>query len=155
MKYFKKEDDLKERYKELAKIHHPDRGGDVEVMKAINAEYDEILTKGFQAEGKSITEIEELLKADAIVRQKIIEILLLPDLIIELCGTWLWVTGNTKEYKEKLKEASFRWSATKQAWYWRAEVYRSYNRRTMGLEEIRYKHGSQLVNARERMSLTR
>lgn len=32
--------DLKNKFKELAKIHHPDRGGNGEIMKQINNEYD-------------------------------------------------------------------------------------------------------------------
>jgi len=42
-KYFKNVtsfDDLKSQFKKLAKANHPDAGGDSEVMKAINAEYD-------------------------------------------------------------------------------------------------------------------
>lgn len=33
-------DELKAEYRRLAMKHHPDRGGDVETMKAINAEHD-------------------------------------------------------------------------------------------------------------------
>lgn len=43
MKYFvncKSLEELKKEFRRLAMIHHPDRGGDVEVMKAINNEYD-------------------------------------------------------------------------------------------------------------------
>jgi len=45
MKYFKKIqslDDLKKQFRELAKENHPDVGGDGEVMKAINNEYDRL-----------------------------------------------------------------------------------------------------------------
>ncbi len=43
MKYFancKSLEELKKEFRRLAMIHHPDRGGDVEMMKAINNEYD-------------------------------------------------------------------------------------------------------------------
>lgn len=43
MKYFaniNSLDELKKEFRRLAMIHHPDRGGDVEAMKAINNEYD-------------------------------------------------------------------------------------------------------------------
>ena len=43
MKYFTNcgsLEELKKEFRRLAMIHHPDRGGDVEVMKAINNEYD-------------------------------------------------------------------------------------------------------------------
>lgn len=45
MKYFaqcKNLEELKKEFRRLAMIHHPDRGGDVETMKAINNEYDAV-----------------------------------------------------------------------------------------------------------------
>lgn len=45
MKYFtncKTLNELKAEYRRLVMIHHPDRGGDEEAMKAINNEYDEL-----------------------------------------------------------------------------------------------------------------
>lgn len=46
-KYFKSVksyDDLKNQYKKLLKENHPDNGGDLEVMKEINVEYDALFT---------------------------------------------------------------------------------------------------------------
>jgi DnaJ-class molecular chaperone len=43
MKYLKNIqsfEDLKEQFKKLAKANHPDMGGDAEIMKEINCEYD-------------------------------------------------------------------------------------------------------------------
>ena len=37
--------ELKKRYRKLAFQYHPDRGGDAEIMKAINAEYDEAVKR--------------------------------------------------------------------------------------------------------------
>ena len=45
-------DELKKEYRRLAFVNHPDRGGDVETMQAINAEYEtlhEILKKQHNA----------------------------------------------------------------------------------------------------------
>lgn len=44
-KYFKNVksfEDLKSQYKTLLKKHHPDNGGDVEIMKAVNVEFDSL-----------------------------------------------------------------------------------------------------------------
>lgn len=46
MKYFKNvqnAEELKKEYKRLARENHPDMGGDVEIMKAINGEFDILL----------------------------------------------------------------------------------------------------------------
>lgn len=37
-------EELKKEYRRLAMLHHPDRGGDLRIMQAINNEYD----KAFQ-----------------------------------------------------------------------------------------------------------
>jgi len=38
-------EELKKQYRELAHNHHPDNGGDIEVMKAVNAEYAELFPR--------------------------------------------------------------------------------------------------------------
>ena len=35
------------------------------------------------------------------------------DIEIEIIGCFVWVTGNTKLYKEKLKELKFQWHSKK------------------------------------------
>lgn len=144
------EDEIKARYKELAKMYHPDLGGDVEIMKEINSQYEKVVTGVYQKQGKSITEIDELLIKDAEIRAKMNEILQIEGLTIELCGSWIWVTGETRQYKEKLKEAMFKWSPNKLAWYWREEGKRSYSRKNMNLDEIRYKHGSTAIRFKQK-----
>lgn len=59
MKYFKNVKnvkELKETYRKLARTNHPDMGGDVEVMQAINAEFD-ILVATLPTEAR--TEVKE------------------------------------------------------------------------------------------------
>ena len=38
-------DELRKAYRRLSMIHHPDKGGDPEVMKAINNEYDALFKR--------------------------------------------------------------------------------------------------------------
>lgn len=137
---------IKLRYKELAKLHHPDRGGCVETMKAINLQYEKVITGAYQRAGKSITEIEELLKKDAVLLSKLYEILSYEEINVEVCGKWIWVTGNTKPIKDILKAANFRWASNKCSWFWRSEEDKSFNRKKMTLEEIRNAHGSKTIN---------
>lgn len=150
MQYFENltsEAEIKNRYKELAKKYHPDLGGCVEAMKVINRQYDEVLTGQYQKAGKSITEIEELLKNAHELRSKIYEIAAMPGIIVELCGEWIWVTGMTRPVKELLKAANFFWSNKKLAWYWRKEDSRKkWNRGEWDLDKIRSTYGSTCVN---------
>ena len=157
MKYFEgltNEAEIKARYKELAKQFHPDRGGCVETMKVINFQYEQVLNGAYQRSGKSITEIDELFKQDLAMREKLNMILMLDDLIIEICGNWIWVTGETMQHKDTLKNNGFFWACKKKAWYYRSEQFKSYgNRRNNTLDEIRFKHGSLAVKGTPRMAI--
>ena len=145
MRYFeglKEEKDIKDRYKELAKQHHPDLGGDTEIMKEINYQYGKVLEGAYQAQGKSLSEIEELMAGNRAVAEALNKVLALDGINIELCWMWIWVTGNTALVKDILKSAGFFWASQKKAWYWRPDQAKSRNRKKMSLDEIRYKHGS-------------
>ncbi len=38
-------EELKAQYRKLAMLHHPDRGGNLEAMQAVNSEYDTLFPK--------------------------------------------------------------------------------------------------------------
>ncbi len=141
------ENDAKARYKELAKKFHPDLGGCVEKMKIINLQYEKVLSGVYQKAGKSITEIEELLKKSQRLAEKIYEIINCVGIVVEICGNWIWITGDTKLVKDTLKEAGFFWASKKLAWYWRAEESASKHRgKVLSLDQIREKHGREILN---------
>ena len=76
--------------------------------------------------------------------EEIIEILMhLSGIKVELCGQWLWISGNTKEHREALKAAGCKRSEKKKWWYWRpAESASRHNRNTRSMSYIRKKYGS-------------
>ena len=67
---------------------------------------------------------------------------------VELCGSWIWVSGNTKKYRDILKGLHFKWAFKKQAWYYHTEPYRKKSHRELTLEEIREMFGSQSYAAK-------
>lgn len=147
-KYFEgltEEKAIKTRYKELAKQYHPDRGGDAEIMKAINTQFEAVMRGAYQRAGKSMSEMDDLWADDKIMCKKLHEILILEGIEIEICGKWIWITGKTKIHRDKLKSAGFFWACKKEAWYWREQQARSFNRKPMSFEEIRTRHGSTTV----------
>ena len=151
--------ELKATYKKLAMKHHPDMGGDVRTMQAINAEYDKTFAvlkelQNMEAEQpesrtKATTETPEEFRSvvDALFRIEGIE--------VELCGSWLWVSGDTYQNREALKACGCLWSRSKQRWYWRhAEDDCRWSRGKTSMQEIRHKYGSEwLGKAEEREKL--
>lgn len=149
MKFFtdcKTLDELKKEYRRLAMLHHPDRGGDLETMKQINNEHDEmfeLLKKKANANaqaGKETTETPEEF------RDIINTLLQMDGLNVELCGSWLWISGETKKHKEALKASGCRWSKSKVMWYWRhQEAGAKWHRGKCSIDEIRDKYGSEKI----------
>lgn len=145
MKFFnecKTAEELKTLYKKLARKNHPDLGGDLETMKKINAEYDEMYERlkniHEAADGKTYekatTETPEQFR-------NIIDNLVIYDVTIDLVGSWIWVTGNTYTAKEILKELGFKWASKKKAWYWHADEDGVRRKSKMTLDEIKEKYG--------------
>ena len=145
MKYFagvKTVEELRKRYRELLKKHHPDNeNGSVEVTQEINAEYDRlfaILSKEKQSDGQSYTyEENEQFKA---ILNEIIGF----NMTVEIIGSWLWCF-DCYQYKDQLKALGFTWCSKKKAWVWQDGEDRRHHKKEIPLNDIRAKYGSQTV----------
>ena len=71
---------------------------------------------------------------------------------IELCGSWIWVTGDTKPIKDELKALKFRFSPKKTAWYFHSEPYKKTTKKSFNLDEIRNMYGSEQLNGKTRLT---
>jgi len=143
--------EVKDLYRTLAKEHHPDKGGNLQTMQAINNQYSKaiiLIAKGgrFTAEEAEA----EILQAEA-YQQAVNKVVNLEGCKVELIGSWLWVTGNTKPHAAILKTepAKFCWAKKKTdftAWFFRTAEYKTSNKgQKMELEQIRTKYGSQTI----------
>ena len=146
-------EELKANYRLLVRKYHPDCGGADEDMKAINAEYEELFEAAKrgsrqQTEDAGCTWNENAHTVDDGFREIIINIASVPGVEVEICGSWIWVTGDTKPVKDTLKEEGFKWAVNKKAWYWHSGEYRRKNRKTFSMDEIRDMHGSDKVFGR-------
>ena len=151
MKYFTNIntlDELKAAYRRLSMKHHPDRGGDTATMQEINAEHDELFERLKKQHNASADDFQQTTETPEEFRE-IIELLLrLEGLTVELCGSWLWIGGDTRQHKETLKAAGCRWSNNKKLWYWHhAEEGRKWRRGKATMSDIRTKYGSQVFDA--------
>jgi len=142
-------DEVRNRYDELSRVFNPKNSKEPnEMMKTINAEYDKLMLVMNESDPV------EADKEKATVPEKIKELQEKADtagLHLEICGTWLWVTGKTYNVKDTLKELGFRYSSNKLSWYYRQVDpkvgidHRSSNQEPIPLEMIREKYGDIVV----------
>ena len=139
-------EELKKQYRELAHQHHPDNGGNIEAMKAVNAEYSALFPKLkdiHQArDGERYTSSKETDETPEQFIDLINELMRMDEIVIEVIGCFVWVTGNTRPYKEQLKSLKFQWHSKKIAWYLKPEDYKRRSRKDYELDEIRAMYGS-------------
>ena len=140
-------EEVKARYRTLAKIFHPDCGGSTELMQQLNDEYSVACNTVLSGEDLTSEEAQEEMKLSEEYRRVIEQIIPLPGIKIEIVGDWIWVTGNTYPVKKQLKEAGLFFASKKVAWYYRAEEYKTTGSKK-SLEEIRAKYGSETVHSR-------
>jgi len=147
-------EELKAQYKQLAKKHHPDRGGDTATMQAVNAEYDVLFPRLKDVhktkDGETYTARQATTETADQFKDLITQLMRMDDIVIEVIGCFVWVTGDTKPHKEQLNHIlKFKWHSKKKAWYLAPEDYRKRSRREYGLDEIRTMYGtSGQVNSR-------
>lgn len=150
-------EELKKQYKQLAVKHHPDKGGSTTDMQEINAEYDRLFDRlknvHKNAEGQTYTTTSETTETAEDFKDIVNRLIQFNGVHIEICGSWIWVTGCTIAYREQLKELKFRWSKSKVAWYYRREDYHKTTKRTYTLEEIRDLYGSETIKAEPQLKL--
>ena len=148
-------EELKKMYFKLAKQHHPDMGGDLETMKAINAEYDEKI-KYFEKCGNR--QEQQTAKAEAATPKeaatpdnfkKIVEILLRKGIEVEIIGCWLWVS-KPGIHLNLLKKCGFQYSTKHRKYYLATEASSGKKRATKSsIDDIRYMYGSTVLKAEE------
>ena len=134
-------EDVKRAYRRAAQKYHPDLNpAGAEMMKLINAAYDELKENGGNLDAEMLN--EKGAGYPEAVNEALNAIIGLPGLDIEICGAWVWVFGDTKTHKAVLKEAGFKWAPKKKRWYFRPEDWASSSRGSVSMDDIRGKYGS-------------
>lgn len=135
--------EAKKIYKNLAKKLHPDVGGDEESFKLLNAIYTDLIEHKIYFSNDFKIDIE---------LEKVISLILhFENITIELVGSWVWVSGDTKEIKEKLKELGFKWASKKKMWFYGEMKGRNPQEKSM--EEIKSKYGSETLKSKEKKEI--
>lgn len=140
-------EELRNRYKHLLIKYHPDNNPDVDTtstMQQINAEYDELL-KHFTS---SQTNSQNSYSTETELKNVLNEVVKIKaDILIELIGSWIWVSGNTYSIRKQLCELGFDWAPKKRMWYWSKSSHRCTS--PMEMSVIREKYGSVVYRARQ------
>jgi hypothetical protein len=58
---------------------------------------------------------------------------------------FIWISGNTKPIKDKIKDLGLRWARKKCQWYYKPAWYYSKNKSEWTMDDIRSKYGSTSV----------
>ncbi|MDD4330172.1 MAG: hypothetical protein PHD79_09475 [Aliarcobacter sp.] len=135
--------EAKKVYKTLAKKLHPDVGGSEEEFKILNSVYNDFIENKiyFSNDFKIDLDLEKIIS----------QILHFENITIELVGSWIWLSGDTKEIKDKLKELSFKWASKKKMWYYGEMKGKSHGEKS--LDEIKDKYGSKTFKKKENEKL--
>ena len=115
-------DQIKNMYLALVKKHHPDCGGSTEDMAEINAEWDYLKTHHYNihtsASGSVYTDEKQDVPDWATAHYPDIVVTLLKmGLDVEICGSWIWISGRTWEHVDELKQMGARYASRKKRWF--------------------------------------
>lgn len=145
-------EELKKEYRKLAKELHPDRGGNAEDFAAMQNEFEkawEILKDTHTTkEGKTYTSTEQTTES-AEEFMDIINKMVTWNVSIEIIGTWLWVSGDTYNHRDELKQMHFGFSGKKKAWYFHRDDYKKRTKKHFDLDDLRHIYGSEEVKTRQ------
>jgi len=135
-------DDLKKEYFRLAKIYHPDAGGNTQDFQTLLNEYQKLLKTTLKSSNLSDEDIHNEEVIDEHIRAAMESVINLPGINIELVGKWIWISGNTYPIKEALKAANFIFIKKDQTPFWVFKGVESTGRGKMSLDEIKSKYGA-------------
>jgi hypothetical protein len=135
--------EAKKVYKTLAKKLHPDVGGSEEEFKLLNAIYNDFIENKiyFSNDFKIDLDLEKIIS----------QILHFENITIELVGSWIWLSGDTKEIKDKLKELGFKWASKKKMWFYGEMKGR--NPQEKSIDEIKAKYGSETLKTNNKKKI--
>ena len=145
---------VKQAYRRAAMKYHPDRNpAGLVMMKAVNAARDALA--GFVG---NLNHNEHAANYGGDLNDAISYLLHSIGLDLEICGAWLWVTGETKTHKGTIKAFEtetgnkFRWHSKKTAWYFAPNDFKGRRRfrGNVSMDDIRETYGSAYVATQAR-----
>lgn len=148
-------EELKKEYHKLVLMYHPDRGGDPEMMKAVNNAYDVFFPKLKNKHTNAKGEMYEKENAETpdYFKDIIEKLMRFEGCYVEIIGCFIWISGDTKPHKDALKELKFRWHSKKECWYLSPPDYKRYGKKDYSMDDIRSMYGSKGFQTQGSMKL--
>lgn len=144
-------------YRRAAMKYHPDRNpAGLVMMQAVNAAREALAD--FRG---NLNHSEAAADYGPSLNDAISHLLHCVGLDLEICGAWLWVSGETKAHKDHIKAFEtdtgnkFRWHSKKLKWYFAPNDFKG-RRRSRGnveMEDIRERYGSAHVQTQHRAAI--
>jgi len=158
-------DELRAAFKKLCFVYHPDKHPSdkaeqyTKLFQAMIAEY-ELLLNVFvpkanaseQARAKADPKYYAktfTFEQESELGQMLSKLMNFKGLIIDICGTWIWLSGKTKENKDGIHALNFRYQGAKQMWYWTPYQTKFYRRKVLSMDEIYEKYGKHTIEVGE------
>ncbi len=135
---FADQDAIKTAYRKACIKYRPDKDqASPEMMKIINAAHlflKEITYNGLEHP------IQEEVNSDFgdMLNDALNAVIGLDGVNIAICGAGVWLSGNTREHKEAIKAAGYRWSTRKAAWYFQPTDHKSRHRDDWDMEKVEH-----------------
>jgi hypothetical protein len=137
-------DEAKKVYRTLAFLLHPDKGGTKEQFQDLQNQFESFRP----TEQKYQSEYSDF-KAQAADFMEIIERLrVIPSIEVELIGSWIWVSGDTRPVSDRIKAAAdgtgFKtsWNRARSCWQIHSGNYQKRSGELLSKEEISARYGS-------------
>ena len=140
-------EECKKRYYRLCKDYHPDNGGNEDVFKEIQNEFSRAWeyykNRPFKQEKGVYEDTEKGSTINSDFLKSMLEKIATYSMIeIEICGTWIWLSGNTYPYRTELSKLGFKWSKSKKKWYFAEGLSNKKCRGRKSMQQIRLEFGS-------------
>lgn len=150
-------DEAKKAYKKLCFELHPDYSGRNSGYEfaQMKEQFGAFKPKTEKYEGEQdawnapeyMTVIERLMKID--------------NAKIEICGSWIYISGTVKEQKEEIKNScegiemlKVQWARKKKIWCIRPSNYKSKSRGNYSMDQIRNKYGSKKFEGEKKRQIS-
>ena len=148
------EETAKTAYRQACLKFHPDRNpAGNEMMKLINEAKEALKGATYPIEYKN----DDSYNYGEEINEALNKIINLQGLVIEVCGSWVWVSGEkSKEHWPLMKEAGFKFSPPKKMVYFRPQYAktRRFKKDGLSMDEIRGKYGASSIKTKNPYYLT-